>query len=104
MGTKIHAKIVIDSSSTADIEVHATDNTTVECKKEAYKLNGNKVVLPGAGTAGDCVHDSLQKYGLKLDAVTYDPSADTIEMDIKKSFIKIKIILKHDKMTIVVIE
>jgi len=56
---KIHAKVIIDSATTADIEVHATDNTTVDCKGEGYKLDGNSIVLPGAGTAGDCVHDSL---------------------------------------------
>jgi len=42
MGTDITAIITIDSSSTFDLEVKATDEgVDVNCKKEAYKISGN---------------------------------------------------------------
>ncbi len=36
--------------------------------------------------------------------VTYNPTADSIELDIKKSFLSIKITLTHDDMMVEVVE
>lgn len=46
----------------------------------------------------------MDSAGLKLKEVTYNPDADTIEIDIKKSIITIKITLSHTGMTVEIIE
>jgi hypothetical protein len=46
------------------------------------------------GTAGDCLHDGLQKYSVKLKEVDYDAKKNTITLHVK-DIIPITIVLKH---------
>jgi len=86
LGADVHATITIDDTSHADINVHVTGivSVDIDCKKESYSLSGNKVNLPNADKAGDCLHDNLQKDTVDLKSVTYDSSDDSMTITVHK--------------------
>ena len=99
LGIDIDGTLNVTSATKVDVDVEASGGISVKCANEDYKMNGDVVVLPTDTTAGDCIHDSLAEYGLKIKSITYNEADDSIELDIKKSLITIKIILTHTGMT-----
>jgi hypothetical protein len=67
----------------------------ITCNAEQFTVGAKgKINLPTVGTAGDCLHDGLQKYSVKLKEVDYDAKKDTITLHVK-DIIPITIVLKH---------
>lgn len=97
LGMKVNGKITINSATTADIDVEAPDaGISVNCPSEGYHMDSSgHVTLDNINKAGDCVHDNLQKDGLKLQSVDYDANHDQITLVIKKAIIKITMVLSH---------
>merc|ERR1712216_688157 len=87
LGVTVKASITIDDTSHADITVAASGivSVNIDCKKEQYSIDSSgTVTLPGQGTAGDCIHDSLSKYTVDLKSVKYDAGSDSIELSVHK--------------------
>eukprot|EP00656_Telonema_subtile_P019333 TRINITY_DN205_c0_g2_i1.p1 TRINITY_DN205_c0_g2~~TRINITY_DN205_c0_g2_i1.p1 ORF type:complete len:506 (-),score=142.72 TRINITY_DN205_c0_g2_i1:22-1539(-) len=104
VGVTVDATITIDDTSHADIAVTASGLVTVDinCKKEGYTLDSTgKVTLPGQSTAGDCIHDGLQKYTVDLNSVTYDAASDSIVLMVHK-ILNIKVTLSKGGLSVVV--
>ena len=53
----------------------------INCPGEPYTLSSTgAVTLPGAGTAGDCVHETLSAHGGSIESIFYNSSADAIHV------------------------
>merc|ERR1711990_1019739 len=78
-------------------------SVNIDCKKEGYTIDGSgNVALPGQGTAGDCIHDALQKYTVDLQSVKYDAGSDSIELSVHKILnIKVKLTKGELEITLV---
>ena len=64
---------------------------TIDCTDEYYSLSGSKVVLRDIGLEGDCTHDALTDNKITLDAITYDSTANSLDVAVKYSIAKIDI-------------
>jgi len=105
-GETVKATITIDDASHADISVVASGlaGVNINCKKEAYTMaSSGAITLPGQGTAGDCIHDSLHKYTVDLKSVNYDAAADSITLSVHK-ILNIKVVLTKSGLVQVLIE
>ena len=95
LGVTIDATITLDDTSHAGIIVKTFGivSVDIDCKEEGFTLGSSgKIALPGQGTAGDCIHDALQKYTVDLNSVTYDAGSDSIELSVHKILnIKVKL-------------
>lgn len=80
LGLNIDATVEINSSSSASLVVKTTglESLTIDCKNEAYSLSGSKINLTHLNDQGDCVHDALEKYELKLKEIDYNSGNDSI--------------------------
>lgn len=94
LGQKISAKVVVHSD-TSVVDLHITGAATIDCLSEKYTITNDQVTLPDSSKQGDCVHDALQKHHVKLNNISYNESADSIQMELKMSFITIKFNLSH---------
>ena len=66
----------------------------ITCNAEQFTMGAKgKINLPTVGTAGDCLHDGLQKYSVTLKEVDYNAKKDTITLHVK-DIIPITIVLK----------
>ena len=66
----------------------------ITCNAEQFTVGAKgKINLPTVGTAGDCLHDGLQKYSVTLKEVDYNAKKDTITLHVK-DIIPITIVLK----------
>ena len=97
LGVHVDATITIDSSSAFDLAI--TGPLTLNCKNEAYTLNGDKIDVTNAGASGDCIHDALSSNHASLKSVDYDDSKDKITVEVKVTLITVKIELDHQAST-----
>ena len=67
----------------------------IKCPGEPYALSSTgAVTLPAAGTAGDCVHDTLSAHGGSIESIFYNSSADAIHEDVTALyFVSVKMTL-----------
>jgi hypothetical protein len=86
LGAHVKATITVNDANTVHIDVEVTGVATVSvnCPKEAYAISGSAINLPNKDTAGDCLHDDLQKDTVTLKSVTYDSSDDSITISVHK--------------------
>ena len=85
------------------VKTTGLETLDIDCKNEAYSLSGSKINLTHLNDQGDCVHDALDKYGLAMKAINYNAGGDSIEIQIKKGILTIKVDLSHTGMDIDVI-
>ena len=98
MGEHVSGTVTIsDDGATFDGNIVGKGLVPVDitCNAEQFTMGAKgKINLPTVGTAGDCLHDGLQKYSVKLKEVDYDAKKNTITLHVK-DIIPITIVLKH---------
>ena len=98
MGEHVSGTVTIsDDGATFDGNIVGKGLVPVDitCNAEQFTVGAKgKINLPTVGTAGDCLHDGLQKYSVKLKEVDYDAKKDTITLHVK-DIIPITIVLQH---------
>jgi hypothetical protein len=88
-GETINGVVTFKSPEILDFVI--SGDFTINCADEYYLLSGSQVVLRDIGTAGDCTHDALEENKITLDSITYDSTANTIDVAVKYSIAKIDI-------------
>jgi hypothetical protein len=68
---------------------------TINCVNEYYVLDGSQIILRDIGLVGDCTHDALADNKITLSSITYDSSANQINVSVKYSIAKIDILLSN---------
>ena len=101
LGQTVNAEVdVIDSGS---MNIVLSGAISVDCDAEEYSYDGDKTItVPGADTAGDCVHDALDTYGASLKGITYAAAADEVTVTTKVPIIgTIDMILSHSGISLI---
>merc|ERR1711871_1739371 len=95
LGLDINGSIKIDdlASGAGHFDLGITGAATITCSAEAFTLSGSTITVPGVDTAGDCAHDQLDKAKVSLESISYDSGADTITVNVKKSIVKVSLVL-----------
>jgi hypothetical protein len=93
LGVVVDATIVVDSATAFDMAI--TGPITLNCKAEAYKMDGNTIDITNAGTAGDCLHDALKANDASVKSAVWDPTKDTVTVVVKVAIISVTIELDH---------
>ena len=73
LGQSVDATVTIDDASHFDFDISGV--ASISCKNEAFTLDGGKFSVPGADTAGDCLHDALSQNNVALSSMTYDATS-----------------------------
>ena len=94
LGQTVDGTITIVDATHMNLEIEGP--ISLKCDGEQYTLSGSTVTLPTAGTAGDCIHDALAAHGGSIDSITYDSSADSIDVKVKVlNFLNVDLTLTH---------
>ena len=97
LGQTVDATVTIVDGSHMNLEIEGP--ISLKCDGEQYTLSGSSVTLPTAGTAGDCIHDALAAHGGSIQSITYDSSADSMDVKVTVlSFLKVDIDLTHQSL------
>lgn len=95
VGQEINANFFVHDD-TKKVDLKITGATNIDCEAENFTLDASgNIALPDDSKAGDCIHDSLQKYKLKIVSIKWNSSADTITLKLKLGFIPIEFDLSH---------
>jgi hypothetical protein len=90
-GETINGQVRFKSSELLDFAI--SGDFTINCADEYYVLDGSQIILRDIGVVGDCTHDALTDNKIMLDSITYDSSANQINVAVKYSIAKIDILL-----------
>ena len=94
LGQNVDATVTIVDGSHMNLEIEGP--ISLKCDGEQYTLSGSSITLPTAGTAGDCIHDALAAHGGSINSITYDSSADSIDVKVKVlNFLSVDLTLTH---------
>ena len=94
LGQSVDATVSIDDASHFDFDISGV--ASISCKNEAFTLDGGKFSVPGATTAGDCLHDALSQNNVALSSMTYDATSDEISVSVKyEGFLTVNVVLTH---------
>lgn len=94
LGQSVDATVTIDDASHFDFDISGV--ASISCKNEAFTLDGGKFSVPGADTAGDCLHDALSQNNVALSSMTYDATSDEISVSVKyEGFLTVNVVLTH---------
>jgi hypothetical protein len=106
VGQHIVASITIDDAAHADILLDISGNLVphikINCTEESFSLDSSTgvVTLPGLGTQGDCAHDNLNKWHVKIKSIDYDDTEDKITIVAHAILFNVKILLTKGSMDI----
>ena len=105
LGARVHSQIVIDDATHADLNLNIDGLLKIgpiNCPKEQYSLDAGTgvVTVPGIDTQGDCVHDQLGKYGIKLQSVAYDADKDTFTIKVHAIILDVVLVLGKGTMEV----
>lgn len=95
LGQSFVGKIVIESESTADL--YLSGEVSITCEDEPFHMDGKNLVLDDIDEKGDCLHDTLHKYKVKLVSSKYDPKEDQVTLEVKYAVIDIKIVCSKEE-------
>jgi hypothetical protein len=84
---------VVNFMSSEILDFAISGDFTINCTDEYYSISGSQVVLRDIGVSGDCTHDALVENKITLDSITYDSSANTLDVAVKYSIAKLDIML-----------
>merc|ERR1712110_824987 len=89
------ADLDFKDASTLSITVDADSlGINFTCPSESYSMGSDGTIsLPGATTAGDCLKEGLDKYGVDLKSIKYNSGSNSIDLSLKKSIINVDITL-----------
>jgi hypothetical protein len=95
LGNEMTADLNFQSASTLSISVDASSlGINFACDSESFTLGSDgAITLPGATTAGDCLKEGLDKYGVDLKTISYNSGSDSIDLSLKKSIINVDLTL-----------
>jgi hypothetical protein len=92
-GETINGQVRFKSPELLDFAI--SGDFTINCADEYYVLDGSQIMLRDIGVVGDCTHDALSENKITLDSITYDSSANQINVAVKYSIAKIDILLSN---------
>jgi hypothetical protein len=90
-GETINGVVNFKSSDVLDFAI--SGDFTINCVDEHYTVSGSSVMLSDIDVAGDCTHDALSDNKITLTGITYDSSANTLDVAVKYSVAKLDITL-----------
>ena len=94
LGQTVDGTVTIVDGPHMNLEIEGP--ISLKCDGEQYTLSGSSITLPTAGTAGDCIHDALAAHGGSIESITYDSSADSIDVKVKVlNFLSVDLTLTH---------
>merc|ERR1712080_541497 len=93
--TTVTAKVTVLDDTHMDFDFEGP--LSIKCKNEQYKYDGDKTItLPTSDKKGDCIHDALADHGGTIHSITYDSSADSIDINVTiLNFLTIDMTLNH---------
>lgn len=92
-GETINGEVRFKSPELLDFSI--SGDFTINCANEYYVLDGSQIILRDIGLVGDCTHDALADNKITLNSITYDSSANQINVSVKYSIAKIDILLSN---------
>jgi hypothetical protein len=90
-GETINGLVTFKSPELLDFAI--SGDFTINCSDEYYSVAGSQIVLRDINTVGDCTHDALTDNQIMLNGITYDSTANTIDVAVKYSIAKLDITL-----------
>jgi len=84
---------VVDFKTPEILDFAISGDFTINCAGEHYTMSGSNVLLSDINVAGDCTHDALTDNKITLTGITYDSSANTLDVAVKYSVAKLDIVL-----------
>ena len=84
---------VVDFKTPEILDFAISGDFTINCTGEHYTVSGTSVLLSDINVAGDCTHDALSDNKITLTGITYDSSANTLDVAVKYSVAKLDIVL-----------
>lgn len=95
-GETINGQVRFKSPELLDFAI--SGDFAINCADEYYAVDGSQIILRDIGVVGDCTHDALSDNKISLDSITYDSSANQIDVSVKYSIAKINILLSDCNM------
>lgn len=100
VGTSVDVTISVGVTTLA---LTVTGPVAVDCKNEDYTFGNNQLTLTNIKETGDCVHDVFAKYPASLQAIKFDASGDSLEVDLKVLGLSVAIPLKRTSNAMAII-
>jgi hypothetical protein len=96
LGNDATANINVLSSSSLDFLVKVTGlvNIKIDCKAQAYVLNGNAITLPGLSDPNNCIAEGLKSGNISIKTINYSATDDTCDVLVHK-IVDIPVHLTH---------
>jgi hypothetical protein len=99
LGQNIDATVTFESDTLAKFIISGA--VSIDCDSEPYTYSAPDIKFTNVDKSGDCIHDALTNNNVQLESVTYDATADTIDVKVKYSIISITLELKKTSTAVV---
>ena len=82
---------VVSFQDTQILDFAISGDFVLDCRDESYSVSGSKIILRDIDLDGDCVHDAMTDNQITLKDITYDGSANSINVAVGYSRLQLNI-------------